>query len=80
MKISLNKQENKIIEYSNSNVGDKLQKNVIKCVIEINSEKINNNIVIFNTDINNGINVYLNNIKINMIKDNNKWKYNFQKS
>ena len=38
-----------------------------------------NNITLFYTDINNNIDVNINNQKINVAKENNKWKYNFNK-
>ena len=54
-------------------------KNIIRSSIYINSNEINKDIVLFNTDINNKIDVNINNQKVNVIKDNNKWKYNFNK-
>ena len=66
----------------NQNNNNEFQnKNVIAGVLEVKLNEINNNIILFNTDINDGIDVYLNNNKINMIKDNNTWKidYNFIK-
>ena len=53
--------------------------NIIRGLIYINSYDINKDIVLFNTDINNDIDVCINNQKINVIKESNKWKYNFQK-
>ena len=47
--------------------------NIIKGELYIKQEEINDKIALFNTDINDGIDVFLNNKKINMIKDNNKW-------
>ena len=49
-----------------------LNKNLIKGNLEIN--EINNKIVLFNTKIKTGIDVYLNNNKINMIQDGTLWK------
>ena len=40
---------------------------------------LNKLILLFNTDINNNIDVNINNKKVNVIKENNKWKYNFTK-
>ena len=54
-------------------------KNIIRGLIDINSYEINNDIILFNTDNNNDIDVYINNKKINIIKENNKWKYKFEK-
>ena len=63
------------------NNNDYQNKNVIKGILDIKSNEINNKIILFNSDINNGIDVYLNNKKINMIKEDKKWiiDYNFQK-
>ena len=47
--------------------------NIIKGELYIKQEEINNKIALFNTDMNDGIDVFLNNKKINMIKYNNKW-------
>ena len=56
-------------------------KNVIEGVLDVKLNEINNKIVLFNTEIKNGIDVYLNNKKINMIQDGKLWKidYNFEK-
>ena len=54
-------------------------KNVIRGTINITSNEVNKDIVLFNTDINNNIDVNINNQKVNVIKDNNKWKYKFTK-
>ena len=54
------------------------KENMIKGIIDITQNDINNDIVLFNTDIKNKIDVYINNEKINIIKDKNKWKYKFQ--
>ena len=54
-------------------------KNIIKGLIDINLGDINNNIILFNTDIKNGINVYINKEAIYILRDNNKYKYNFRK-
>ena len=52
-------------------------KNIIRGSIYINPYEINKDIVLFNTNINNKIDVYINNKKIDIIKDNKKWKYIF---
>ena len=53
--------------------------NIIQGVLDITPNDINKNIVLFYTDMNNNIDVYINNEKINIIKDNDDWKYNFKK-
>ena len=68
--------ENKIISNEFTN------KNFIKGELEIKLNEIQDNkILLFNTKIKNGIDVYLNNKKVNMIQDNELWKidYNFEK-
>ena len=55
-------------------------KNIIKATLDI---KVNESIKLFYTKINNGIDVYLDNKKINMIKnDNDEWiiNYKFEKN
>ena len=54
-------------------------KNIIRGLIYINTTDINKDIVLFNTDANNDIDVFINNQKINVIKDTKKWKYKFSK-
>ena len=68
-------------EHKNINNNDYQNKNLIKGKLEIKSNEINNKIILFNSDNNNEIDVYLNNKKINMIKESKKWiiDYNFQK-
>ena len=63
--------EEKIPNFSkkNININDYQNKNVIKGILDIKSNEINNKIILFNSDINNGIDVYMNNKKINMIKE-----------
>ena len=66
---------------NNSNNNDEFQnKNIIKGIIEINSNDINKNIILFNTEMNKNIDIYINNWKINVIKENKKRKYNFNKT
>ena len=48
--------------------------NMIKGIIDIKIKEKNKNIILFNSDIDEGIDVYLGNKKINMIKDDFKWK------
>jgi len=52
--------------------------NIIQGVLDITPNDINKNIVLFYTDMNNNIDVYINSEKINIIKDNDDWKYNFK--
>ena len=54
-------------------------KTVIRGLIYISSNEINKDILLFKTDINNNIDVNINNQKVNVIKDNAQWKYNFNK-
>ena len=70
----------KIIPTTNNNNIFK-NKNVIKGVLDIKLNEIDKNVYLFHTDIYNKIEVYLNNTKINMIKDGKNWKmdYNFKK-
>ena len=65
LKNLLNENETNINKFKNINI--------IKGELYIKQEEINDKIALFNTDINDGIDVFLNNKKINMIKDNNKW-------
>ena len=53
-------------------------KNTIQGILNITPNDINNDIRLFYTDTNNNIDVYINNEKINVIKDNKDWKYNFK--
>ena len=57
-------------------------KNAIKAIININPGEINNNIVLFNSKKNDGINIYLNGHKISMIEEDNRWEinHNFENS
>ena len=59
-------------------------KNIIKGVLDIKINEIKDNIILFNTfdkNIHEKIDVYINDNKVKMIKDNEKWKidYNFEK-
>ena len=55
--------------------------NVIKGVLELESSDLNNSVILFKSDYNYEIDLYLNNKKVKMIKDNGNWKidYNFIK-
>ena len=66
----------------NDNDSNNLQcKNEIKGILDIKPNEINNKILLFNTDIKEGIDVYLDYKKINMIKDDKQWiiDYKFEK-
>ena len=54
-------------------------KNKIKGELYIEENEINKNIVLFHHEDNIGVEVYLNNMKKNIIKNDNEWKYNFTK-
>ena len=56
-------------------------KNSIKGILEIKLNKINNNFILFKTNINVEIDAYLNNQKVNIVKENDKWiaDYKFKK-
>ena len=77
----INKNNEKIKNLIKDNTFTKYNenKNVIRGTINITSNEINKDIVLFNTDINNNIDVNINNQKVNVIKDNAQWKYNFNK-
>ena len=62
-----------------NNIEKFTNKNYIKGLLEIKSKEINKNIILFNSDINNSIDVYINKEKVNMTKINNKWSYCFSK-
>ena len=55
--------------------------NITEGVLDIRVNDIKNGIILFNKKNKDGIDVYLNDIKINMINEDNKWKidYNFKK-
>ena len=52
-------------------------KNMIRGLICINSSEINEEIVLFKADPDNNIDVYINNKKIDILVDDNEWKYIF---
>ena len=56
----------------NENKNEKIYKNIIDGMLNIQPNEINTDIILFNTDINDKIEVYLNNKKINMIKNATK--------
>ena len=74
----IKKNNEKLTTLLNNN---KNNKNIIKGILDIKLNEIQYNILLFNTDIKEGIDVYLNNKKINMIKDDKQWKidYKFEK-
>ena len=61
-----------------TNYKKKNDKNIIEGELYFKLEEINFSIILFKTEIIDGIEVFLNNKKINMTKDGNKWKYNVQ--
>ena len=63
---SLDKTNNemKVLAYGKESDGFSCPKNVIRATLDIKANE-SDNIILFNTDINNGIDVYLNNNKIN---------------
>ena len=71
---SLFKENNNVDDAINN---EKKNKNVIRAELDIKAND-SNNIILFNTDINNDIDIYLNNKKINMIKENNQWIINYK--
>ena len=76
---NINKQKSRKI-ITNNNDNESKNKNIIKGIIEINSDDINKNIKLFYTKTNEDIDVYINKEKINVLKENNNWKYNFNKT
>ena len=81
---NIQKLENYLRDSQNS-IKPLLNKNIIKGILNIKPDEINinkNKIALFNSEINEGIEVFLNNKKINMIKDNEKYliNYNFKQS
>ena len=77
LKNLLNENEDK----TNVIINEFPNKNVIKGVLDVKLNELDNKITLFNTVIKNGIDVYLNNKKINMIQEGDLWKidYNFEK-
>ena len=71
------KLRNLLKDFSNNN--DSKNKCFIKGVLDIKANEINNSITLFNTNFNNKIEVILNNEKVKMIQEENKWKYKFNK-
>ena len=76
---NINKQKSRKI-ITNNNDNKFKNKNIIKGIIEINSDDINKNINLLYTETNKDIDVYINKEKINVIKEDKKWKYNFNKT
>ena len=77
----INKNNEKIKNLIKDNTFTKYNenKNIIRGTINITSNEINKDIVLFNTDINNNIDVSINNQKVNVAKENDQWKYKFTK-
>ena len=77
--ISKNNEKIKNLIKDNPVTNYKENKNIIRGTINISSNEINKDIVLFNTDINKHLDVSINNQKVNVIKENSQWKYNFTK-
>jgi len=72
--IEKNNERLKDLLNDNQNIINKTKsKYIIKGALDIKLSEIDKNIILFNTDLNDGIDVYLNNKKIEMIKNNNNW-------
>jgi len=73
------KKNNKLLEdlFNDNNHINMKNKNFIRAELDIKSNE-NNNIILFNTDNNDGMEVYLENNKINMINVNNQWKIDYK--
>ena len=77
----IKKNNEKLINLINANkttiiINQFSNKNIIKGILDIKINENNNNILLFNTEITSGIDVYLNNNKINMLQDGESWKIN----
>ena len=78
--INKNKERFNISTNDIDNYINKFQiKNIIKGILNIERNDINENIVLFYTKIKDGIEVYINKKKVEMVKENNNWKYKFQR-
>ena len=77
---AIEKQINKFENLSQNDIQFKILKmnenniNIIEGILDINLEEINNGITLFNREKKDGLDVYLNDVKINLIKEKNKWK------
>ena len=72
------KKNNERLEYLLDNIIIKDDNKMITGILDINSDDINKDIKLFKNKMNYNIDVYINNEKINIIKDKNNWKYNFK--
>ena len=64
-----------LINFNQNNTQMKINnKNIIEGILDINMEDIQNGIILFNRERIEGIDAYINNKKINLINENNKWK------
>ena len=73
IKINIEKLNN-LLNDNNNNNNYVRNINIIKGILFIKLNEINDNILLFNTGIKEGIEVYLENNRINMIKYGNEWK------
>ena len=53
-------------------------RNIIRGILDIKIEEIKNGVTLFNINNKEGIDVYLNNNKVNMINEENKWKIDYK--
>ena len=77
-----NKKLNKLnITNQNNDIINNTKYSIIEGILDININDINNEVILFNRNNKDGIDVYLNCNKINMTNEKNKWKidYNFKK-
>ena len=62
----------------NQNYSQNKNGNIITGILDIKFGDIKNGVILFNKDNKKGIDVYLNNNKVNMINEDNKWKINYK--
>ena len=65
-----------VINFNKNNIPAQLEnKNIIEGILDIpNKEDIKHGVLLFNSDNIKGIDVYINDKKINLTNDKNKWK------
>jgi len=76
-----NLRQNNIINENNYNINNITNQNEIIGILEINLNEIKKNTILFRTKYNNGIDVFINNKRIDIIKDENNHNiyYKFNK-
>ena len=72
------KKNNERLENLLDNIIIKDDNKMITGILDINTDDINKDIKLLYNKMNYNIDVYINNEKINIIKDKNNWKYNFK--